>query len=512
MCHSKPSSWIVVALGALLISGLTSRRVSAEGRELSLSHPSHVLPGDTLSVVVEVDEIVGLSGFRFEMAFDESLLSIAPEDVGRGDDFPSGQNDLTIASFLADETLRTPGEIIVSGVNIDAVTQSGRGAILQLDFQVNSDAIGPDGADVSTLVDFQDARLNELELSICNPPVSGPDSSDSSCDGDDCEGSNVTITLPDIGVDPRALEFEHLLVGETAELDVAITNADNVDLSIFEIQPTAESSSEFAVISGGVSGGGDPLVLAPSDDAHLVTIRYTPTNEGADSGTLRILSDAFGDEEILVSFDGSAELPVAEIVVDVVEIDFGELNVGDPAAEATIRVTNAGNGTLEVDAATFRAGSSEEFAVSQGGEAFSIAPGAPAHEVTLTYTPVDGGEDTGGLVLTSNAGNEPTVTIELRGSAIAGTPFRRGDADGSGALALTDAIKLLGFLFQGQSAPTCMESADADDNGELQLTDAILVLGYLFLGRPPPPAPGPDDCGFILDGSSDLGCESYDTC
>ncbi|MBI4603816.1 MAG: hypothetical protein HY721_17815 [Planctomycetes bacterium] len=92
--------------------------------------------------------------------------------------------------------------------------------------------------------------------------------------------------------------------------------------------------------------------------------------------------------------------------------------------------------------------------------------------------------------------------------------FHRGDADPNGALQLTDAIRVLTFLFLGGDAPSCLEAADADDNGVLQLTDAVRVLSYLFTGGdpPPPPGPPPSPCGADPVGSPALGCEAYDGC
>ena len=70
-------------------------------------------------------------------------------------------------------------------------------------------------------------------------------------------------------------------------------------------------------------------------------------------------------------------------------------------------------------------------------------------------------------------------------------PFLRGDADTSGEVNLTDAIYLLGYLFQGVEAPACLDSGDFDDDGRITLTDAILTLNYLFRGGIPPAAPFP---------------------
>jgi hypothetical protein len=75
------------------------------------------------------------------------------------------------------------------------------------------------------------------------------------------------------------------------------------------------------------------------------------------------------------------------------------------------------------------------------------------------------------------------------------TGFKRGDADASGALDLTDAIFTLQHLFMGGTKPPCVDAADSDDSGALDLTDAIYVLQFLFMGGTKPLPPGPDSCG-----------------
>jgi hypothetical protein len=73
--------------------------------------------------------------------------------------------------------------------------------------------------------------------------------------------------------------------------------------------------------------------------------------------------------------------------------------------------------------------------------------------------------------------------------------FRRGDADDSGIVNLTDAINILQGLFQGGAQPVCPDAADADDSGQVNLTDAINILQHLFQGGAAPPDPGPETCG-----------------
>jgi hypothetical protein len=70
--------------------------------------------------------------------------------------------------------------------------------------------------------------------------------------------------------------------------------------------------------------------------------------------------------------------------------------------------------------------------------------------------------------------------------------FVRGDSDGNGKLAITDAVVSLQYLFQGGTRPSCPDAADATDDGKLDLTDPIYTLNHLFLGGPALPAPYPE--------------------
>ncbi len=80
--------------------------------------------------------------------------------------------------------------------------------------------------------------------------------------------------------------------------------------------------------------------------------------------------------------------------------------------------------------------------------------------------------------------------------------FIRGDADLNGVMELTDAIRILGYLFLGDVLPDCSDAADATDDGVLDITDPIRILSFLYLGGEAPPAPFPS-CG--LDPTDDAG-------
>lgn len=69
--------------------------------------------------------------------------------------------------------------------------------------------------------------------------------------------------------------------------------------------------------------------------------------------------------------------------------------------------------------------------------------------------------------------------------------FLRGDANGKPGLNLSDAIAILGHLFQGQPVE-CEDAADVDDNGRVNITDVLALLQRLFQGLQALPPPYPD--------------------
>ena len=74
-------------------------------------------------------------------------------------------------------------------------------------------------------------------------------------------------------------------------------------------------------------------------------------------------------------------------------------------------------------------------------------------------------------------------------------------------------VFLNGFTIEGEGGDgkPVFHRGDADDNGELQLTDAIRILGFLFLGAESLPPPGPMSCG--EDPTEDtISCEMYTAC
>jgi hypothetical protein len=71
--------------------------------------------------------------------------------------------------------------------------------------------------------------------------------------------------------------------------------------------------------------------------------------------------------------------------------------------------------------------------------------------------------------------------------------FLRGDTDGNGDVDITDAIRILSYLFTGGAAPVCLDAADVNDRGQVDISGAIGILSYLFIGGAAPAVPFPKE-------------------
>lgn len=94
------------------------------------------------------------------------------------------------------------------------------------------------------------------------------------------------------------------------------------------------------------------------------------------------------------------------------------------------------------------------------------------------------------------------IAVSRSGPVVA--TFVRGDANQDARVDISDALKILFYLFAGASS-TCPDALDGDDSGDISLTDAIYLLRYLFQGGDTLPAPFP---AVGADPTQDtLGCE-----
>lgn len=113
-----------------------------------------------------------------------------------------------------------------------------------------------------------------------------------------------------------------------------------------------------------------------------------------------------------------------------------------------------------------------------------------------------------GMVKTDSENRRVPKEAFARFSREFAVAFIRGDANSDGLVNITDAIFILEYLFKGNAAVSCLDSADINDDGTVDLSDAVKLLFVLFAGAAMP-APA-DACGVDPTPYTSLGCIQFD--
>ncbi len=61
-----------------------------------------------------------------------------------------------------------------------------------------------------------------------------------------------------------------------------------------------------------------------------------------------------------------------------------------------------------------------------------------------------------------------------------------GDADGSAGIDISDAVRIIGYIFAGAEAPNPLMSADANCDNAVDISDAVYLISYIFAGGSQP--------------------------
>jgi len=80
-----------------------------------------------------------------------------------------------------------------------------------------------------------------------------------------------------------------------------------------------------------------------------------------------------------------------------------------------------------------------------------------------------------------------TVSLDMISADLsAGAEPQCGDADGSGAVDIDDAVFLITYIFGGGPAPDPLAVGDSDCSGAIDIDDVVVLIEYIFAGGNPP--------------------------
>jgi hypothetical protein len=212
---------------------------------------------------------------------------------------------------------------------------------------------------------------------------------------------------PDIDLSPVSFDYGQATVGTTASRIFLIANLGDLDLHVTTATIVGNEAAAF------VLGAATGFSVTPSA-THSLEIRFVPTSGGPKHATLRLVSDDPNESLVEVPLSGVGMMP-PDIDVAPVTQNYGDVLVGT-AASRTLAVRNLGDIELRVTAASLVGSEVGEFAITQGGAPFVVAPGA-THNVDVRFSPTSGGPRTATLRLASDDSDESAVDVTLSGTA-----------------------------------------------------------------------------------------------
>jgi hypothetical protein len=224
--------------------------------------------------------------------------------------------------------------------------------------------------------------------------------------------NNFSDLTPEIAVAPTApYDFGEVVVGQSAAMDLKITNGGRTDLHVTGISFDPPTPSVYA--AGGTTqtiGVGDsweiPVTFVPQEFAPYPADLLIDSDDP--DGVFRYELDGTGRPERVPDIEVSADC-----------LDFGTVAPGETGYRF-LTISNVGEATLNVGQVQ-RTGSGA-FSFETDPSNTAIAPGKQIL-YTVEYRPLTDAGDSGVISLPSDDGDEPTVEVCLSGNGGGGDPY-----------------------------------------------------------------------------------------
>ena len=246
-----------------------------------------------------------------------------------------------------------------------------------------------------------------------SPASAGPVASTLRIATNDPSQPVIQVALDGAGANPPApaggqlevqtsVDFGQAAVGETRTAALPLRNPGAAPVAVTQI---IVSGAQFSVAPVSL-----PLTIAAGSSA-VITLRMTPAAPGPQSGSLTLRTTS---AEVIVALSGSAAAPAAAPVIAVSPpaVQFGAVAPGQSATQP-LQVRNTGTAPLVITSLSI---SSDRFLVVGITAPVIVAPQS-AVAWTLRFSPNAPGSFTATLVIGSNDGATPSLTVPLSGVA-----------------------------------------------------------------------------------------------
>ena len=332
-----------------------------------------------------------------------ATMTLTSDDPENGEvDVPlSGTGVAEEPEIVVDPEELDFGVVVVDQTTEMTVTISnvGHADLIVSDAEIEGESFGVEFEDNITIgID----ESNELTVTF-TPDAEGDFAGEMTITSNDPNREFVVVdltghgALPDISVEPEALDFGAVVVNQSAELVLTVSNTGEADLTVNDVTIEGNYFSVFF----------DEEIVIESDSSYALEVIFTPGEGGELTGTLTIGSDDPDEGAVEVSLTGVGVTP--EIVVDPEELDFGEVAI-EESRELMLTISNEGNGDLTVSN-IYTEG--EFFSVEFEGE-LTLEPN-DSYEQTVGFAPERGDDFEGTLTIESNDPQNGELAVNLTG-------------------------------------------------------------------------------------------------
>ncbi|MFQ6091535.1 MAG: choice-of-anchor D domain-containing protein [bacterium] len=237
------------------------------------------------------------------------------------------------------------------------------------------------------------------------PSVLGAVSGALTVRSDDPDEEEVTITLqgegalPDIELSATDHNFGLVVVGQSSEWTLVLSNLGKLDLVVADI---VSDNSEFVPTTSEL-----PSTIGPGAQL-MVEVSFVPSSAGTKSGGLTVRSDDPDEEVLTVTLTGKGV--DANILLSETFYDFGSVVVGG-SAEWVFAVTNIGGQSVRLSQVR---STHPDFVVTAPVFPLTLGPGQ-SEDVAVSYRPSSVGASVGTLMIVSDDPDEGVLQVMLQG-------------------------------------------------------------------------------------------------
>ena len=226
------------------------------------------------------------------------------------------------------------------------------------------------------------------------------------------------IMLGELALSPSTVDFETLLIGQSATEEILFINTGNIPLNVASVY--IEGSNSFSLSTSIVSFDIEPGAQ------EITEVEFTPTDESEATGTLNVLvssESSIGQvdligvgsiDEVVEPDTGDTEEPEdMGLTIEKTSHDFGLISLNSTAT-ITIPMKNDSPDPVMITniTSTDNAFGVSDFSDVAVGETFS--PNVN-RAVTLTFTPTDEMPYQGDVTIETDSAITPSLTVSLAG-------------------------------------------------------------------------------------------------